>query len=191
MQPLDASRTRPLEGGPAFSLSNRLTRLVWRTVWLVFARFSPPQLHGWRRFLLRAFGAKVGRNAQVWPSVRVWLPENLSIGDNVMIGPGAELYNQGRITIGSYCVVSQRAYLCASSHDISDPYFQLILRPIVVSDRCWVAAEAFVGPGVVMAEGSVAAARAALFSDTEAYGVYRGNPATLIKRRRFAETEKV
>jgi len=178
-----------LEGGPAFSLSNRLTRFFWRVIWLLLARFSPPPFHGWRRFLLRLFGASIGRNAQVWPSVRIWLPSNLSIGENVMIGPGAELYNQGRISIGNYCVVSQRAYVCASSHDISDPHFQLVLRPIVITDRCWIAAEAFVGPGVVMAEGSVASARAAIFTDTEAWGVYRGNPAILVKKRRIPQLE--
>ena len=189
MQPLDAGRTRPLEGGPSFSLSNRLVRLLWRATWLALARFTPPQLHGWRRLLLRAFGANIGRTAQVWPSARIWLPSNLDLGENVLIGPGVELYNQGHISIGSYSVISQRAHICASSHDISDPHFQLVLRPIVIAERCWVAAEAFVGPGVVMAEGSIAAARTALFNDTEAYGVYRGNPATLVKKRRLAKME--
>lgn len=186
MNPLDASQTRPLEGGPAFSLGNRVLRLVWRTTWLLFARFTPPPFHAWRRILLRLFGARIGSNAQVWPSVRIWHPANLTIGDNVMVGPGVELYNQGRISIGNYCVISQRAYLCASSHDTSDPHFQLVLRPITISDRCWVAAEAFVGPGVTMAEGAVLAARGVLFSDAEPSGIYRGNPASMTRFRDLA-----
>ena len=187
MTPLDAKAARPLEGGPSFSLGNRILRAVWRTAWFLLARFTPPPLDGWRCLLIRLFGGKVGRRVRCSASARIWLPSNLAIGGNVTIGPGVELYNQGRIAIGDYCVISQRAHLCASSHDVSDPHFQLVLRPIAIHDRCWVAAEAFVGPGVTMAEGSVLAARGVLFEDTEPFGIYRGNPAGLVKKRRFRE----
>ena len=183
MTPLDAKTHRPLAGGPSFSLGNRLLRVVWMATWLVFARFTPPPLHGWRRLILRLFGAKIAPGARVHASVTIWLPANLDLGVEALIGPGARIYNQGRITIGARTVVSQRAHICASSHDISDPQFQLICRPVVIGDQCWVAAEAFVGPGVTMADRSVLGARAALFSDAEADSVYSGNPAIRIKDR--------
>lgn len=183
MTPLDASQTNPLEGGASFSLVNRLLRAVWMLVWLVFARFTPPQLHGWRRLILRAFGAKVGPGARVHGSVSVWLPANLDLGEHVLIGPGVRLYNQGRISIGAKSVISQRAHICASTHDLSDPQFQLVLRPVTIGRQCWVAAEAFVGPGVTMDDRSVLGARGALFGDAEADGVYSGNPAALVKQR--------
>ena len=183
MQPLDAARHRPLEGGASFSLGNRLLRVVWMTAWLVFARFTPPPLHGWRRLVLRAFGARVGKGARVHASVSVWLPANLELGENCLIGPGVRLYNQGHITIGARSVVSQRAHVCASTHDISDPHFQLVCRPIRIGRQCWVAAEAFVGPGVTMGDRSVLSARAALFTNAEADEVYSGNPAQFLKQR--------
>ena len=180
---LDAKATRPLEGGASFSLGNRLTRVVWMAAWLVLARFTPPPFHAWRRLILRAFGARVGKGARVHASVSVWLPGNLDLGENVLIGPGARLYNQGAIAIGARTVISQRAHLCASTHDIHDPNFQLVLRPITIGAGCWVAAEAFVGPGVTMHDGAVLGARAALFDDAEADSVYSGNPAALRKPR--------
>ena len=183
MTPLDADLHRPLAGGPSFSLGNRLLRVVWMATWLVLARFTPPPLHGWRRTILRLFGAKIGPGARVHASVNVWLPANLELGAQALIGPGARLYNQGRITIGARTVISQRAHICASTHDISDPLFQLICRPVVIGDQCWVAAEAFVGPGVTMADRSVLGARAVLFSDAAADSVYSGNPAIRIKDR--------
>ncbi len=185
MKVLDAARSRPLEGGPSFTLGNRLLRGLWIVTWLLLARWTPPPLHRWRVFLLRAFGARIGRGARVHASVRVWLPVNLELGAHALIGPGAEIYNQGRITIGERSVISQRAHLCASSHDIDDPHFQLRLRPIAIGERCWIAAEAFVGPGVTMADGAMLAARGALFVDAVPLGVYRGNPAELIKTRRL------
>lgn len=183
MSVLDAGQTRPLEGGPSFSLANRITRVIWGLAWLVLARFTPPPLHAWRALVLRLFGARLGRGVRVHASVRIWLPANLELGDNVLIGPGATIYNQGHIRIGARSVISQRAHLCASTHDVNDPNFQLELRPIAIGEQCWVAAEAFVGPGVTMHERAVLGARGALFKDAEADGIYSGNPAVLIKQR--------
>jgi putative colanic acid biosynthesis acetyltransferase WcaF len=183
MSPLDAAVTRPLEGGASFSRRNRLARVLWQLCWLMLCRFTPPPLHGWRAFILRGFGAQLGRGVRVHASVRIWLPANLELGDHVLIGPGARLYNQGRIRIGARSVVSQRAHLCASSHDLRDPHFQLMLRPVTIGEQCWVATEAFVGPGVTMGDGAVLAARGALFGDAEPDGVYSGNPALFLKPR--------
>lgn len=191
MTPLDAETHRPLDGGPSFSLGNRLFRVLWMGTWLVLARFTPPLLHGWRRLILRAFGAKVGRGARVHASVNIWLPANLELGDSVLIGPGARLYNQGRIAIGALSVVSQRAHICASTHDVRDPLFQLVCRPVSIGEQCWVAAEAFVGPGVTMGDRSVLAARGALFSDAQADGVYGGNPAAWLKDRALARASTI
>ena len=184
-EPLDAAQTKPLEGGASFSFGNRLLRVVWMLTWLVLARFTPPPLHGWRRLVLRAFGAQIGRGARVHGSVSVWLPANLSLGENALIGPGVRLYNQGRVSIGARSVVSQRAHICASTHDLRDPLFQLMLRPVSIGAQCWVAAEAFVGPGVTMGDRAVLAARGALFSDAAADGVYQGNPAVFVKDRQL------
>lgn len=183
MTPLDASRHRPLEGGASFSLGNRLFRAWWMLCWTLLARWTPPPLHGWRRLVLRAFGARVGRGARLHGSTRIWYPPNLTLGDGVLLGPRVDCYNQGRIEIGDHAVISQGAHLCASSHDISDPDFQLVLRPIRIGARAWVAAEAFIGPGCEVGEGAVVGARAALFGAAEPWTVYSGNPATALKAR--------
>ena len=177
----------PQAAGPSFPLANKLERVVFRLAWLVLARWTPPPFFGWRALVLRAFGAEIGPKARIHASVRVWLPRNLSVGEGALVGPHAELYNQGRIVIGARCVVSQRAWLCASTHRVNDRAFALELRPIALGDGCWVAAGAFVGPGVTMASESVLGARAALFEDTEAQGVYRGNPAVRIGTRDWAK----
>jgi len=185
MSLLDARESHSFEGGPSFSLANRISRVMWRTAWLLLARFTPPPLHGWRRLVIRAFGGRIGANARVHASAVIWLPANLVLGDNVLIGPGAILYNQGQISIGSNTVISQRAHICASSHDYRDPAFPLVFRPVAIGENCWVAAEAFVGPGVEMGDRSVLAARGALFGPAEPSGVYSGNPARLVKHRQM------
>lgn len=176
---------KPFARGSPFSLANKIERVAFRAAWLVLARFTPPPLHGWRRLVLRAFGAKIGAGARIHASVDLWLPRNLDVGPGALIGPGVRLYNQGAIRIGADSVISQRAHLCASTHRTSDPGFELVRRPVTIGTGCWVAAEAFVGPGVTMGDGAVLAARGVLFDDAEPLGIYRGNPAVLVRQRQL------
>ncbi|MCZ8321759.1 MAG: putative colanic acid biosynthesis acetyltransferase [Novosphingobium sp.] len=189
MEVLDAAEAGSRHGGPSFSLANRLRRAVWAVVWTLLAAWTPPPLHAWRVLLLRIYGARIGQNCRVYRNTWVWDPANLTLGNNVLIGPGANIYNQGHIAIGANSVVSQRSHLCASSHRISDRHFQLVLKPITIGANCWIAAEAFVGPGVTMHEGAVLGARGVLFDDAEAWTVYRGNPAAAISNRRYDSSD--
>lgn len=185
LQPLDGRATRAWEGGPSFALSNRLYRLAWGVTWLLLARWTPPQLRAWRRLLLRLFGAEVARTTNVYGSARIWSPANLVIGDHAAIGPGAILYSMARITIGPHAIISQRAHLCAGTHDIEDAAFQLHARPITIGARAWVAAEAFVGPGVTVGEGAVLGARGCAMRDLAPWTVFGGNPAGVLRERRI------
>lgn len=170
---------------PSFSLQNRIMRAIWRVVWLILFRTSPRPFHVWRRFLLRLFGAKLGKHVNVYPTVIIWAPWALSIGDYVGVADGVKLYNMASITIGDYCVVSQGAHLCAGSHDIDSSNFQLITKPISLESYVWVCAEAFVGPGVNIAEGCVLGARAVVVkSIPEPWAVWAGNPAIMKRLRK-------
>lgn len=182
-QALDASRSRPLEGGATFPLSHRLYRSIWNLTWWLLASWTPPPMRSWRRFLLRLFGARIAPTAGIYGSVRIWYPPNLEVGEHAYIGPGANLYCMASMTIHAHALVSQGAHLCGGTHDMSDPHFQLIARPIVVGERAWIAAEAFVGPGVTVGEGAVLGARAVATRDLEPWTVYRGNPAEPLKSR--------
>lgn len=178
-----ASESRPLEGGASFSLTNRVERLAWRLVWTLFARWTPPPWSPWRIFLLRLFGAKAHKKSAVSRSAIIWFPRHLEIGEQSTIGPNVDCYNMAPISIGKRSVISQRAFLCAGTHDISDPDFQLVAKPIQIGDNVWIAAEAFVGPGVNIGDGAVLGARACAFSDLKDWSVYRGNPAVLVRSR--------
>ncbi|MDF0490942.1 hypothetical protein PX554_22715 [Sphingomonas sp. H39-1-10] len=88
------------------------------------------------------------------------------------------------ISIGAYAVISQGAHLCSGTHDVDSPHFQLRARPITIGRRAWIAAEAFVGPGVVVGEGAVLGARGCAMRSLEPWIIYSGNPATPLRARR-------
>lgn len=183
MTVLDARTSKPLEGGPTFSLRHRMFRALWAVTWCSLASWTPPPLHRWRRWLLSLFGARVHPTARVYGTVKVWYPPLLEMEAHACLGPGVICYCMAPISIGERAVVSQRAHLCAGTHDIRDPDFQLVARPIRVGRGAWVAAEAFVGPGVSVGDGAVLGARAVLMRNAEPWGVYTGNPAVHTKTR--------
>jgi putative colanic acid biosynthesis acetyltransferase WcaF len=180
---LPASETTPAVGGASFTFANRLERLCWHIVWSMLARWTPPNFSPWRIWLLKLFGAKVDKGAMIAADVKVWLPRNLHLGEYVSIGPGVNCYTMAPISMGPRTIVSQFAHLCAGSHDISDPDFQLIARPITIGADVWIAAEAFLAPGVHVGDGVVLAARGCAFTTLEPWTVYRGNPAVAIRKR--------
>jgi putative colanic acid biosynthesis acetyltransferase WcaF len=181
---LNAAEHNTRLSGVSFSRRNRLFRLAWTAAWLVLASWTPRGLHSWRRLLLRTFGAKIAPTAGVYGSARIWNPANLELGERAFIGPRVIVYSMAKIVVGPDVTVSQGAHLCAGSHDIEDPHFQLIARPITIGAQAWIAAEAFVGPGVEVGEGAVLGARGCAFGDLAPWTVYVGNPAKALKPRR-------
>ena len=172
-----------------FGLTNKILRMMWNTCyWILFRPFNLNMFGGWRANVLRLFGAKVGSNANIYASVKIWAPWNLEIGHYSSIGPGVDCYNQGKITIGNQTIISQKTYLCASSHDHTISNFPLILKPIIIDDQVWIAAAAFIAPGVHIGEGAVVGAKSAVFKNVEAWSVVGGNPAKFIKKREILLT---
>lgn len=162
-------------------------RIIWTIVnKTVFRLLASRYLKIFRHALLRAFGAKIDKQALVYSSCTIYAPWNLAVG-RACIGPNTRLYNKAPIQIGDDCVVSQGSYLCTASHDISDLMLPLESAPIVLSRNTWVAADAFIGMGVTIGEGAVVGARAAVFKDVEPWTVVGGNPARFIKKRVIKE----
>ncbi|WP_377299740.1 putative colanic acid biosynthesis acetyltransferase [Rhizobium sp. SGZ-381] len=186
--PLDAGTAGSKSGGPSFALDHRLTRAAWAVCWALLAAWTPPPLHGWRRLLLRLFGARIAPTAKVYGSARVWYPPNLTMDDHSCLGPQVNCYCMAPISLGRHALASQGAYLCAGTHDIDDPDFQLIVKPIRLGDGAWVAAQAFVGPGVTIGDHAVLGARGVLFRDLAAGQVAAGNPAQVLRARRISES---
>jgi putative colanic acid biosynthesis acetyltransferase WcaF len=163
-----------------------LGRVAWTLVGPCF-RYSPRPLFGWRRFLLRAFGARVGRHVNIYPSARIELPWQLDIGDEASIGERVLVYNLGKVSIGPRATISHNAHICAGTHDYRDPRLPLLRLPIDVGADAWICAAAFVGPGSRVGEGAVVGAGSVCNGEVEAWTVVSGNPAVFRKRRELRE----
>jgi putative colanic acid biosynthesis acetyltransferase WcaF len=176
---IDVSANRAAKKWSKYEL---LTRLIWELVTPFFV-FSPRLAWGWRRALLRLFGARIGEHVHIYPSVRIIIPWNLSIGNYTAVGDRAILYALGPISIGERVTISQGAHLCAGTHDWRDPTMPLLKPPINIGDDAWICADAFVGPAVNVGSRAIVGARSVVMKDVPASVIMAGNPAKQIKFR--------
>ena len=171
------------------SAANKLARLLWQVAGLLLFRPSPWFWHAPRRALLRLFGAQVGKHVQIMPSVQIWAPWNLALGDDATVGSGVDLYDVDRIEIGAHATVSQRAFLCTATHDVDHPNMPLKTAPIRIGAGAWVCAEAYVHPGITIGVDAVAGVRAVVLHDVPTGQIVGGNPAKFIRLRKLENAD--
>lgn len=162
----------------------QMVRMMWALAWTVGARWLPRSVgSGWKRWLLRLFGAKIAKTAVVYSSARVYYPANLVMDEYACLASDVDCYNVDMVYVGRHATVSQYAFLCTASHDIYSTGHELITAPIRIEAGAWIGAGAFVGMGVTVEEGAVVGARGVVVKDVEAWTVVGGNPAKFIKKR--------
>ena len=170
------------------SRRNQIVRFLWTIVWTVFARPIPRSLlSGWKRFLLRCFGAKIHKTAVVYSSVRIYMPWNLEMDEYSCLAPEVDCYNAAKIKIEAHTTVSQKCYLCTASHDITNSRNPLITAPIIIKDQAWIGAGVYIGFGVTIGQGAVIGATASVYKDVAPWTVVGGNPAKFIKKREIKD----
>ena len=135
-------------------------------------------------FLLKLFGAKIGKNCSIHRKVKIWAPWNLKLGDHIGIADNVNLYNMDMISIDDYSTISDGAYLCCGSHDYNSKSFQLFAKPIIIKKDVWICAQVFIHPGIIISDGCVIGARSVVIKNLdEKNSVYSGNPCKFIKKR--------
>ena len=166
-----------------YSPGEKVKRLLWAMVQGTLFRASFHNWYALRSAMLRAFGARLERDVRIRRTVRIECPWNLSMGENSSIGDRAVIYCLGPVSIGRNVSISQHAHVCAGTHDFTVPNLPLIRPAITIADEVWIAADAFVGPGIRVGEGAILGARSCAFKDMDPWTIYGGNPAKAIRER--------
>ena len=166
-----------------YSLGDRIHRQLWNTCWALFYRTSHRMAFGWRAWLLRCFGAKLGAHCHFYPQSRIWAPWNLECEDAVIVADRAELNNHAHLYLASHTMISQDACISNATHDYNNPAFPVVSCPMRIGRYAWVAARACVVPGVDIGDGAVLGMASVATHDLDAWSVYAGAPARKVKDR--------
>ena len=165
---------------------NKILKIFVKIIWDFFGKpLVSSCLPGtyWRKFILIIFGAKIGKGGKIKTNVKISEPWHLSIGDHCWIGENVWFDNLALVKIGNRVCISQGVYLCTGNHNYKNDLFNLILEKIVIEDDCWIAAKSIIAPGSILKRGSVSSLGAVVSGILQEDGIYKGNPAKLLKSK--------
>lgn len=169
---------------------SKFRRGLFVITWFFLARWNPRgTLFFWRSFLLRLFGSQIIGNVNVYPSAKIWDPQNLTMYNGSCIDDGVLIYNVAMVSIGERSIISRDAKLCTATHDYNKDSFDLKTKPINIMNDAWICMDAFVAPGVTVGSFGVALARSVILSDISNYEVFLGNPAKCVRMRKDINTQ--
>lgn len=157
--------------------------ILWWFVQGTFFRMSLHNMYGYRAFILRLFGAKIGDNVKIRASAKFHYPWKVEIGQNSWIGDNVYLYSLDQIVIGDNCVVSQNCYINTGAHNIIDEKFGLITKPVHIKNNAWIAANCFINLGITIEESVVVGAMSNVTKSLPANSICVGNPCAVIRDR--------
>ena len=166
--------------------SKVIVQLWWIVEKTLFA-WSPQFFYGWRRFLLRLFGAKIGKKVLIRPSAKFTYPWKISIGDYTWIGEDCILYSLGNITIGKHVAIAHGVYFNTGLHDYTNESFDINHKDVIIEDEAWITNDVYIAPGVRIGKGCVIGARSNVFKSMPEGFICYGNPANAIKKRKLEE----
>ncbi|MBP7142660.1 MAG: putative colanic acid biosynthesis acetyltransferase [Opitutaceae bacterium] len=161
----------------------RAQRALWLATWALLCRWTPKPFNPWRILILKLFGARIRGTPFVHGSARIHFPRHLSLEDRSCIGERAVLYTLAPIEIRAQATVSIEAFLCTGTHDFSREHIPVQTAPIVVGAHAFIAARAFLLPGVEVGEQAVVGACAVVTHNVPQGSIVAGNPARVIGHR--------
>ena len=166
-----------------YKLHEQLLRISWWIGQFLLFKYSLRPMYTWRRWVLRLFGAELHDHVCIQKSARVEFPWNLKMGRYSSIGENVWVYNLDKIEIGEFATISHRVFLCTGTHDFTRPQMPLVTKPIHIGKGAWIAADAYIGPGVTIGDYAVIGARSVVVKDMPQAMVCAGHPCKPLKPR--------
>ena len=163
-----------------WSVGTRVKLVVWSAVWLFLFRPTPKPLSLWRVFLLKLFGARISGTPFVASSARIKMPWNLTLEDRACLAPECDVYSLSPCIVRARATVTQKVYLCAGTHDLTNESLPLVTGPIEIGADAFIGAAAMILPGITIGEGAAVGAGSVVTKDVEPWTIVAGNPARLI-----------
>ena len=166
-----------------YKSGSRLKIILWYFINYTIFYSVIPWPYRFKGWLLKIFGAKIGRGVVIKTSVRIKYPWRLVVGNNCWIGEDVWIDNLEHVAIGNNVCLSQGAMLLTGNHDYTREDFPYRLGKIVLEDGVWIGAKSVVCPGITCRSHSILTVNSVASKPLDAMKIYGGNPAVFIRER--------
>lgn len=135
------------------------------------------------RHILAELLPHVGPNFYVEPPFHCDYGSNVQCGSNVYFNVNCVVLDGARITIGSNVMFGPGVQLYVATHPLDAGVRRTLelAYPITIGDDCWLGGGTIVCPGVTIGAGCVIGAGAVVTKDIPSYSLAVGNPARVVK----------
>ncbi len=168
---------------------DKVMRYVFFSLWqYLFAMMFVSPLRVW---LLRLFGAKVGKNTVIERIRLINLYRmgisGITIGDNCFLGDGVTLDTADRIilendvTLSFDVIVLTHTNVGYKDHPVQ-AHIPSVAEPTMFKKGCFIGVRATILPGITIGEGAAVAAGAVVTKDVPAKTLVGGVPAKVIRK---------
>lgn len=161
---------------------------IWRCIDTLFFKTSLNVFSWWRVFLLRLFGAKIGKGCYISPKCTIFIPWNLEMGNYCSIDDYAYIKPMTKIKIGDYVSIANFVHIIPGGHDVRSRDFSSDLSPVTIGNGVFIGADSYISKGVNIGQMAVIGARSVVLKDVPENTIAFGCPCT-IKGERIPQNE--
>lgn len=138
-----------------------------------------------RKWLYRLCGMQIGKGSRILLKTRVYCPKRIIIGDYTIVNEYCYLDGRGGLRIGSNTTIAVYTKIISAGHNIDSNSFEYTDAPIEIGDNVAIFADSIVLGGAHINKGAVFYGRSVIpKGEYVENGVYAGNPAKYIRRRK-------
>ncbi len=165
---------------------SKILIFIWYFVNILIFKNPLIPFSGLKIIILKLFGARIGKNVLIKPSINIKYPWKLTIGHHSMIGENVWIDNLEEVVIGCNVCLSQGSMLLSGNHNYKKTSFDLILGKIILEDGVWICAKSIVCANVICKSHSILSVNSTATNNLEPYSIYSGTPAKKIRDRKLS-----